>query len=220
MSTTREIFSRSIADQVYAFLEEDIVNHKYPAGARIDLEEIESSLGISRIPIRDALERLIEKGLGRKVPRVGYFTVKPTVDELKDLYRVRRLLEEFALSQEIRNVDRRLALDLRERFDSFVERSEFSTEEKRELLQLDLMLHKDIIIGLSNSPLLESIYEGIKVKINASTRLMYRLEHDVVEHLEILDAILAHDRQRAIDRLRQHLSATEETTLRYAMEGD
>lgn len=219
MTTTREIFSQSIADQVYAFLEEDIVNQKYPAGARIDLEEIETSFGISRIPIRDALERLIEKGLVRKVPRVGYFTVKPSIDELKDLYRVRRLLEEFAISQDLRNADRGLAEDLRDRFRSFVGKASFTTDEKRELLQLDLVLHKDVVIGLSDSPLLEGIYDGIKAKINLSTHLMYRLEHDIQEHLGILEAILSHDQNGALECLREHLAATEETTLRFAAEG-
>ncbi len=216
MNAERKIHAESIADQVYAFIEEDIVSRKYPPGSRIDLEEIERNLGISRIPIRDALERLIEKGLVRKVPRVGYFTVKLTPAEISDLYGVRLLLEEYALSRGVENIDLELAAELRQGFESFAGKTDFSAEEKSELLQLDLMLHRHVIISNSGSPLLESIYEGIKVRINLSTHLMYRLEDDIVEHCAILDAILARDEQQAAEALRQHLRATEERALALA----
>lgn len=216
MLPERRIHAESIADQVYVFIEEDIVTRKYPPGCRIDLEEIERRLGISRIPIRDALERLIEKGLVRKVPRVGYFTVKLTPAEISDLYSVRRLLEEYALAQGVENIDRELAAELRHRLEGFAGRSEFSAEEKSELLQLDFMLHRHVIINNSGSPLLESIYEGIKVRINLSTHLMYRLEDDIVEHGAILEAILARQERQAIEALRRHLKATEERALALA----
>ena len=213
VSTLRRIHAESISDQVYAFIEEDIVSRRYPPGSRIDLDEIERSLGISRIPIRDALERLIEKGLVRKIPRVGYFTVKLTPAEIQDLYGVRLLLEEYALSQGVTNIDRELAAELRQRIAAFSDRTDFSAEEKSELLQLDFMLHRHVIIGNSGSPLLESIYEGIKAKINLSTHFMYRLKDDIAEHLAILDAILAREQQRAIDYLRAHLQATRANAL-------
>lgn len=219
MKAERQIISESISDQVYAFLEEDIISQKYPAGSRIDLEEIEQSLGISRIPIRDALERLIEKGLVRKIPRVGYFTVKPTVDELKDLFHVRRLLEESVFSQEHKFIDEQLVVELRDRLMKFTGRQDFTVEEKREFLNLDLILHRDVIIGMSDNRLLESIYEGIKTRINLSAHVMHRFEQDLIEHLSILNALLDRDWAHALESLRRHLQATEETTLQYATEG-
>lgn len=218
MVKQREIVSQSISDQVYSFIEEDIVSRKYPAGSRIDLDEIQKTLGISRIPIRDALERLIEKGLVRKIPRIGYFTVKPTPTEIRDLFGVRRLLEEYALSQGVGNIDREPATELRQRFARFAGTTTFSSDQTAELLKLDLMLHGSVIIANSNSPLLESIYEGIKVKINLSAHMMYRFEDDIVEHLAILDAILAGHQEQAIECLRKHLKATEEHTLRLAFD--
>lgn len=218
MNVQRKIHAESIAEQVYAFIEEDIVTRRYPPGSRIDLDQIERSLGISRIPIRDALERLIEKGLVRKVPRVGYFTVKLTPAEISDLYGVRLLLEEYALSRGVEKIDLELAAQLRRSFAAYGGKTSFAAEEKSELLRLDFRLHRHVIVSNSGSPLLESIYEGIKVRINLSTHLMYRLEEDIVEHCAILDAILARNEQRAIDELRRHLKATEERALALADE--
>lgn len=213
----RQIVFVSIAEQVYTFLEEDIVAGTYPPGSRIDLEAIEKSLRISRIPIRDALERLIEKGLVRKVPRIGYYVVKPTVAELRDLFGVRRMMEEYALSLGVSGIDRSFAVELRDRMAKYGGRAEFSAEETADLLELDLMLHRDLIIGNSGSPMLDKLYEGIKAKVNLVAHLAYRLDADVREHLDILEAILEGDQNHAVRCLRVHLAATEENTVQYAI---
>lgn len=67
-------------------------------GAPIPLDEIAHVLGVSPIPVREALKTLIGEGLVDHRPRGGYTVARITVAELAELYVVRGVLEQAALA--------------------------------------------------------------------------------------------------------------------------
>jgi len=67
-------------------------------GIPIPLEEIAQALGVSPIPVREALKTLIGEGLVDHRPRGGYTVARITVAELSELYVVRGVLEQAALT--------------------------------------------------------------------------------------------------------------------------
>jgi DNA-binding GntR family transcriptional regulator len=67
-------------------------------GVPIPLEEIAQALGVSPIPVREALKTLIGEGLVDHRPRGGYTVARITVAELSELYVVRGVLEQAALT--------------------------------------------------------------------------------------------------------------------------
>ena len=48
----------NIRDDVYAVLRRGILRHDYPPGYRFDLNDLSTQLGISRTPVKEALERV------------------------------------------------------------------------------------------------------------------------------------------------------------------
>jgi DNA-binding GntR family transcriptional regulator len=75
-----------------------ILAGEVPPGSAIPLDDVAARLGVSRIPVREALMTLIGEGLVDHRPNVGYSVAKLTVDELRQLYVVRRVLENAALA--------------------------------------------------------------------------------------------------------------------------
>jgi DNA-binding GntR family transcriptional regulator len=75
-----------------------ILAGEVPPGSAIPLDDVAARLGVSRIPVREALMTLIGEGLVDHRPNVGYSVAKLTVDELRELYVVRRVLENAALA--------------------------------------------------------------------------------------------------------------------------
>ncbi|MFQ7739785.1 MAG: GntR family transcriptional regulator, partial [Emergencia timonensis] len=53
----------SVKEQTYQIIKEKILNQEYPAGARININELAEELGISNSPIREALSLLEQQGL-------------------------------------------------------------------------------------------------------------------------------------------------------------
>ena len=57
------IQKRSLVDQVYERLRSDIITLKLPLGSRINVNELQDTLGVSCTPIREAINRLQQEGL-------------------------------------------------------------------------------------------------------------------------------------------------------------
>lgn len=57
------IEKKSLVDQVYHRLRSDIVTLCLPSGSRVNVNELQSSLGVSCTPIREAINRLQQEGL-------------------------------------------------------------------------------------------------------------------------------------------------------------
>ena len=75
-----------------------ILSGEAAPGMPIPLDEIAHVLGISPIPVREALKTLIGEGLVDHRPRGGYTVARITVAELSELYVVRGVLEQAALA--------------------------------------------------------------------------------------------------------------------------
>ena len=86
--------SRTISDQVQARLRELILSNQLLPGTRIDQTELARQMGVSIIPLREAIARLQTSGLVRIIPRRGAFVEPISADELTDIYFVREVLEE------------------------------------------------------------------------------------------------------------------------------
>ena len=70
-------------------------------GQQIRQDALAAGLGVSRTPLRQALNALLAEGLVRHTPNVGYFVVRLSAAELAEVYLVREVLEE----QLLRTVD-------------------------------------------------------------------------------------------------------------------
>jgi DNA-binding GntR family transcriptional regulator len=66
---------------------------KWPPGAPLRQEEIAAELGVSRVPVREALFQLQAEGLVQVVPNKGVYVRGIDANELAELFRLRRLLE-------------------------------------------------------------------------------------------------------------------------------
>ncbi|MFP3416461.1 GntR family transcriptional regulator, partial [Bacillus sp. SIMBA_074] len=78
---------------VYLYLRDKIVHNNLKPGSRIDYDELMAELGVSRTPVRDALNRLQIDNLIEVRPRSGTFVSTPNKKAIEDLYNVRKPLE-------------------------------------------------------------------------------------------------------------------------------
>lgn len=82
----------AVSDQ----LREEILDGRLPAGLRLVEAELALRFGVSRGPIRDALQELARTGLAIDLPRRGTFVSSLTERDLKEVYVIRRAIEEEA----------------------------------------------------------------------------------------------------------------------------
>ncbi|GAB4100333.1 GntR family transcriptional regulator [Sinomonas halotolerans] len=93
MSLSKRVAPLLLADQVYATLQEAILNGELPPGSRLTVRELAEQVGTSPMPVREAIRRLEEAGLVHREPHRGAVVRGLTLEELVHVYDIRRLLE-------------------------------------------------------------------------------------------------------------------------------
>ena len=87
------IVVRTLSDQVFEIVREQIVTGRLAEDAPIRQDALASELGVSKIPLREALARLEQDGLLSSQANRGYVVRPMTTDELDDIYNLRLKIE-------------------------------------------------------------------------------------------------------------------------------
>jgi DNA-binding GntR family transcriptional regulator len=98
-SRARTISHPSLKDAAAAYLREQILTGRLRPGAKIDQDEISEALGMSRLPVREALIELAQESLVVAVPRRGAFVARLERADIFDHYRIFGLIAGLAASR-------------------------------------------------------------------------------------------------------------------------
>lgn len=93
MALTRLDTATRVGDMAFEALQSAITDGEYEAGDRLQIRDLADKLGISVMPVREAIKRLEEIGLVETKPYRGAVVKEFTPAELLNIYNVRRLLE-------------------------------------------------------------------------------------------------------------------------------
>lgn len=88
---------RPLAVQVYVQVRDQIVSGDLAPDTQLVQEQLAEAIGVSRTPVRDALNRLAHDGLVTWIPGTGYLVNRLTDQNLMHIYEVRQALESLAI---------------------------------------------------------------------------------------------------------------------------
>ncbi|RSM43586.1 GntR family transcriptional regulator [Amycolatopsis balhimycina DSM 5908] len=200
----------SLAEQAYLFVRDRLVMLDIPPGSPINEEELGTTLGMGRTPIREALKRLESERLVVAYPRRGTFATDVNISDLAHISEVRRTLEPMATAAAAGRAtaaDRAALTELRAQLDTGD-----PSEDNAELLRTDLALHRAIYRCVHN-PFLEDTlirYDNLATRIWCVfvPRLSGMAGH-VDEHVPLLTAIIEGDAEKAAALTLEHVTGFE-----------
>ena len=88
-----------LAEKSYAFIRGKLLTGKLPPGTRIEEPALALEIGVSRVPVREAIRRLESEGLLGRLPRLGAFVPVATAQDVRDLVETREALECYAVTR-------------------------------------------------------------------------------------------------------------------------
>jgi len=97
--------ARTLSGAVYAEIRSDILAGRYTPGSKLSPRVIATQSKVSLSVVREALTRLTEQGLVVSEPQLGFSVVGLDIDDVRDLSRVRILIEGAALKDAVLNAD-------------------------------------------------------------------------------------------------------------------
>ncbi len=208
-------------DGIYQRVLSAILEHQLPPGTQLVEERLASVFGVSRTKIRQALARLAHDSIVTVVPNRGAFVSSPTVDEAREVFEARRLIEPSLVERVARAATAAQIARLREHV--ALESAARAAGDKRSIIRLSGEFHQIIAEAAGNSFLARAMRE-----LETLTCLVIIL-YDAPnvpscphhEHSNITDAVEAHDADRAAALMLEHLNHVESSLdLRQAVAGD
>jgi DNA-binding GntR family transcriptional regulator len=203
---------RPAQKDAYALILEAIDSGIYNPGDRLVESELAERFGVSRTPVREALQRLETQGL---LTRDGRSLIVSSLDHnaLAELYVVRAELEGLAAALAARHATREEVRVLRE----FVEEDRKLMGDPRALARANRRFHRQIHLASHNRFLmqqLEMVHRSMALLATTSFAVEGRDAEGLNEHARIVEAIAAGDAAAAEAALKEHISKAFETRLK------
>lgn len=216
-----------IVDQIRTM----ITSSQLKPGDRLPSErELAERLGVSRVPIREAMKGLAAMGLLEVRHGSGIFVAHGAMDTaidrlasalvserhaLDNLLQVRRLLEVEGAGWAAMEVDSDEALRLKRLVEQMDEYAQAPEPDWEALRMCDQEFHLCIARASRNTILLrifEAIQDVYTQQLETTLSVPGRLKESLPEHHRILDAILANDVEEARAAMLAHLEGVERAT--------
>ena len=200
-----------LPDYVYARLREDIFDLRLLPGDQITETEIAAFFGVSRTPVRQALQRLQGDGLMQGYVRGGWEVVPIDFKRFADLYELRKLIETHAVR---RLCARHETADLGP-IDALrpiwcVPLAQRELDGPRAALQ-DEVFHQTLVRAAGNQEM-TATFDRLTDRIRIVRRLDFLygdcLHSTYDEHAAILDCIAGGDGERAMQLMDEHIEGS------------
>jgi DNA-binding GntR family transcriptional regulator len=202
----------NLTELAYQSLKKHMLDGTLVEGSRLTEEQIASQLGISKSPVREALNRLETEGLICIQARRGANVRKFTLDETRELFDLRILLEVYSV--EAAQVTPSLLHEMEES----VERTRRYLEESNKLAhqEEDVRFHSMIAASSGNREFYK-VFEGVQNKTILLRSKTYHLSPTSapVSHRKIYDAFASGNRNAAKNAMKEHVTFLRDSLLKF-----
>jgi len=205
-ASPKRLARSNLRDQAAGLLREQILAGKYTSGTRLNEVEIAAEMGISRGPLREALQRLVVEGLVELVPNRGAIVRTFSQVDLREMYEFRDIVESGAARLAAARASKEDVESLRA---MLVVTHELLRNTAQAPYPVTQDFHRRIFELSGNPRLLQAGIElqaqvGIARETSGSNPDRARVALD--EHREIVEAIARRDSGAAGTAMSRHLS--------------
>ena len=220
------VINSVLTDFVYSEILNMILSLQIKPGERIREDLLAEKLGVSRTPVREAVNRLTQNGFITSVKRKGLYCVEVTQKDLYDLLDLRTVLESLSFHKCIdiatnKQLDhfQEIIQDFHSKFNAIIRHTDASTSTEIALLHndYDVRFHVGIAAISTSTRLIKYISEVENLLLIARQRIYRSSESTNIvllswkQHELILEALRTRDKDAATSMLEEHLMLMKKT---------
>ncbi len=203
----------TLADKVEAALRDEIIRGARLPGERLNEVEIAFQLGVSRGPVREALQRLSRDGLLRMESHRGAFVRELDVAEVRELFEVRASLERQAASL----AAERAGADEIDALRGLLDRARDAVSAPVDPHYPERLDVHELIVGCARNEALVRylalVNQELKLVRARSGFQTVRAPKAFEEHARVVEAIAARDPHAAAEAMNIHMESALQSTL-------
>lgn len=198
---------RTVASMTLEAMRERILHGVYPEGEPLRQDAIAEALGVSRIPIREALRQLEAEGLVTFSPHRGAVVSSLSLEDIDEVFSLRAEIEPDLLRRALPKLapaDLARAEAILDGYDRALDSADVGNWG-----ELNWQFHSTLY-SAAERPITLGIAQRLHQQADRYLRMQLALTHGqsraVKEHRAILAAVRRHDAPRAIQLLEQHIT--------------
>lgn len=197
----------TLSEKIFNSIRGKILDFSYSPGVRLSDDEIAAEFKMSRTPVREALNRLVEIGLVEAKSNRGFRVKTFTKKDIEDLYVLRNSLECLAVKLTIERINSEKEKKLKYLLKSYPSIIRVGDIERFNLV--DSEYHEMIALFSENNALYETLH-NLSFKIHLIRRYDHlrpgSWERTYDEHMQILNHILTRDIKKGQRSMEKHIS--------------
>ncbi|MGE4239946.1 GntR family transcriptional regulator [Ramlibacter sp.] len=143
--------------RMYEQIVAGLTEHRIAPGTRLREERLAALFEVSRTQVRKVLQRLIHEGLVEHQPNRGVTVVAPDLDETREIFEARRLIEPWVVSRLCANCTKKGALGLRRILRE--EQKAYTDDDRRSAVRLSGEFHRALAQAAGNRAIAKSMDE-------------------------------------------------------------
>ncbi|AXT34471.1 GntR family transcriptional regulator [Phaeobacter sp. LSS9] len=207
MTEDLQSVAQRAAAPIYQALKAAILASELPAGSALRQIEIAKQFGVSKVPVREALQKLEAEGFVLLLPNKGAFVREVSASEVLDLLDIRAALEGQAVENAVPNMIETDLSALKANLAAYSEAPDIPAWS-----QINLQFHRMLCEPCGNAQLMLML-EDIQLKIGPFLRLIVTeasgMERPRKDHVQIVEACLRGDAKEAALLARKHIEETK-----------
>jgi DNA-binding GntR family transcriptional regulator len=196
----------SLGNQAYQGLKRIILERQILPGGKLNEGDLANALGISRTPIREAINRLEKEGLVQIVPQRGAYVVQFTEKDVYELFLIRENLEGLAAYLAATKMNEKDLAKLTSFIEGFSE--PFDEKEIRRYAREDFKFHQ-AVVQFSDAQrlinLIATLHDYIRIFRLTTMGVSGRMKISLEEHRDLLDAFRRKNAEEAEQKMRAHI---------------
>ncbi len=197
-----------LKQRAYDELKQCIQDATFGPGAFLSERQLALHLGMSKTPVKAALERLEAEGFIAVSPQQGIVVRDLSVHEIADQFEIRLALESFVLRSLTGRLSHEQSARLRENLQR--QRQAVQRQDLSDAVQLDSEFHMLFLEFLGNREILRVMLHLREKMHRVVARVFAQHQHRIgssyEEHSAITEAVLTGDADRAVAALEEHLN--------------
>ncbi|SFN74175.1 GntR family transcriptional regulator [Proteiniclasticum ruminis] len=201
-----------LKEYVYHELKKKLMEGHIKQGERIWEEQIAEELGVSRTPVREAINRLIAEGFVQNEPRKGIFAAEISKEDLIKMLDIRIVLEALSVDICCRKITDDEIIELQNIYQEYTEK--LTKKDFAKASQLDSRIHKFIAKVSENLKLMEYINDIQDFFTYTRTASVLwderKIKRSLEDHKELVEAISEKNGEKAKLHIEKDIYAMKE----------
>jgi DNA-binding GntR family transcriptional regulator len=213
-------------EQVYRELRGHLMSRAMRPGDRILEVPLAEKLGVSRIPLREAIDQLAGEGLVERVPGLGSYVRSASPKDLREIYEIREVLECYAVEKvagrmsgaQLGHLDD-LCGEIRSALAEYRRTGKWTPAIRERLVAADSRFHQTIAAAADNEHLrkeiarLQTVSELLSYRLEVAADELEAMTRSAEEHLGILESLRRSNGAGARGRMSKHIRRAGERAL-------